>query len=962
MGCSGGSHLYPMSYTPPPGDRVGLQFDGATYTSPPGDRVGLEFSRTFAGGAEQYVFPHPWNPPAVGDATVQLNRRYLSPTPTIASEYGNASLRHQYRFVTPSGIYPQLAFGTASIRNWNLQAWPPGFVATQAGQPKIENLTRYLSAGGLPPRLAVGHATIFNADRYYRLSGFNASAFGSVFLQGGVVTVNVPPIAPPASGEPWVSRSPRELLPSSIFREFPTQHTVGGTRWINPEGWEATLWGSRIIPESQSVFPQGFGNEFGAAKVWNYVTRVNAAGLAATLEDRRFGRAYAWNLRQYVFVANDQTDGLAPPPQGGWTEIYNRNRIIAHHSTAPSALPRPLVILAAHQIVAQGIEAPGWDVGYKAGMVAYRVRHFPIDGIEAPHFGGWSSVHNGARVLRASGWASFSDSIPTVVNTRRWVQGVIGFESSLFGYAMVSDRVREISIEPRYSIEPPYINLPDVKLHTRYVDAIGSDMMGAGPPDLVVRWSIIYPKWTLTHHFGIPGLVNVTPEVRTHGNNNEDFGGASVRLEWRPVNVHSWLSELFGGARIADRTARIEVPGLNATTVSQRHEVTKTGAPPYTLQRIVLERFYEEIGAPLLDGYGIGLPVPPYPYGVPTPRVSQNIIYVRQDSASDRFGAAKVEANTIRVVPGIQEINTGIPWVSGKIRRVTVERFPDNQVYEPSRVRISPHTIYSVVEAPPLAKANHPVGTDQMHYVNSDRGDRAPGEVFGAATVRNRNQQIIVLSAGVLSGYGAASLTMRKRYVSPMGIQAYRFGWHTIPGDQTLEQFASPDASVFGGADVRHGPYLGPQDVTPIGFSGAFGLTAVELFDRELSAKGFDSLSAGSLRPNDRPYMWQGLRVGPHVPTSIGGGDQSAYGEQRISLRIRELQASGFDSFRSEYDIGDFSRRMRVRRPPAIRPPRKAVSVAGGDMASVSAPAAGLMRHYIRPDGNADQHRKGAPS
>lgn len=53
----------------------------------------------------------------------------------------------------------------------------------------------------------------------------------------------------------------RTLAPASIYREFETNHQVGGTQHIKPEALMLRFFGSRIIPEIQSVHPSGFTNQ-----------------------------------------------------------------------------------------------------------------------------------------------------------------------------------------------------------------------------------------------------------------------------------------------------------------------------------------------------------------------------------------------------------------------------------------------------------------------------------------------------------------------------------------------------------------------------------------------------------------------------------------------------------------------------------------------------------------------------
>ena len=106
--------------------------------------------------------------------------------------------------------------------------------------------------------------------------------------------------------------------------------------------------------------------------------------------------------------------------------------------------------------------------------------------------------------------------------------------------------------------------------------------------------------------------------------------------------------------------------------------------------------------------------------------------------------------------------------------------------------------------------------------------------------------------------------------------------------------------------------------------------------------------------------MPQGLHVGPKNLHHQVGFDAAGYGVHWVSLRVRELQAKGHDSFLSEYDLESFAQRMRVRNANDAWAGRRAVASHGHRSSHVGAPSVRPGTHYIRPDGNADQYRKGA--
>ena len=117
----------------------------------------------------------------------------------------------------------------------------------------------------------------------------------------------------------------------------------------------------------------------------------------------------------------------------------------------------------------------------------------------------------------------------------------------------------------------------------------------------------------------------------------------------------------------------------------------------------------------------------------------------------------------------------------------------------------------------------------------------------------------------------------------------------------------------------------------------------------------------GESKTGDTPFQWQGLRVGPLVPNIPEGFCAEQYGTPWVSLAVRDLPVQGWDSFEVGYDVSQFDKRMRVTRTPTPRPPTQGVGAVGIGPVPAGTPDARRGTHYIRPDGNADVYRKGAP-
>lgn len=134
---------------------------------------------------------------------------------------------------------------------------------------------------------------------------------------------------------------------------------------------------------------------------------------------------------------------------------------------------------------------------------------------------------------------------------------------------------------------------------------------------------------------------------------------------------------------------------------------------------------------------------------------------------------------------------------------------------------------------------------------------------------------------------------------------------------------------------------------------------AIDFFNRTIKAVGHSHLEMGTRKSGDTPFMWQGLRVGELIKGNYGGFENEVFGNTFISLKVRNVEAQGFESFVMEYDYTQFDQRMRVVRQELPKP-KLLIKPVGVDALLLAVPNIKPAVHYIRPDGNADQFRKGA--
>ncbi|WP_431106605.1 hypothetical protein [Variovorax paradoxus] len=954
--------IFPYQYAPPRWT-INASWVGKAACTP---AVGVRDGLWTLPSEDKYVPLTGWDSNSFGAATLQSYLTFVAPGGIASLSIGAHQVRNAAAALRPAGVASTLtfgatlvafgqrkvtppgfdhsAFGASAVVLKNRRLFPGGFVAGSAGDPTIINRNRYVAAGNIVAPAWGANPTIWLYTRYLLPNGLVATGFSSTNRishdrQYAQLNAGIPT---PGFGTAWISQGTRMVAPAGAFFDAVARPNVGGTRFLSPPGWDSSAFGTRIIPVSQTVAPQGFREVWGATTVKNYLSFVLPPGFETNVQEQyRWGRAQAYNLRQIVLQQYDPNDGLNPPAWSQWTAIENRNKTVATFSTAPPRPGEPLVFNNARVIAPAGMTPPGYPGTMPSGLVAYGVRQLPMDGIEPPPVLRWTAVYNAARVIAPVGEDAKAFGLAATENTRRYYQRIGDIDSVVYGVPFIDFAIRTLALEPRYAIQPPDVPLPEVKLYTRYVDPKGDDMARVGLVALSIHFNIVAPKWAHRDIFGEPRVLNVTPEMRGYGWNAEEFGDAFVRLQFRPVAPDGNSMQLFGQAKIADRKQSIAVPGNNFMRIGDKLVVTRTGAPPYSPQWIIQDGepvdSLSAFGKPGLNQYVL------YPFGIDALKV----------------GDATVRSNGIMVDAGIKVDGYGVPTVGLKRRVLTVQEWPGAEVFEPSPARITPHTIWAVVEAPAQAIRNH--GATNLHYVGQTV-EYGPGARFGRHSVRTYRGVLAPFSLGNTAQLGTASVQLHRRYLEPAGMQAYRMGWVIVgDGTQFVKQFGGADMQVFGQTAVARGPYLGPQTVKPAGLAPPdFGVTWISLLHRSFPLIGFNALRMGSSR-GEPPYQWQSLHVGPLMSTIPSGFNAQRFGSAWISLRIRGLEPQGFDGMLLEYDPEHFADRMRVRNaylPPGPAP--RMLALVGVDLAAVGVPNAKPAVHFIRPDGNADQYRKGA--
>lgn len=907
--------------------------------------------------------------------TLENNNRYYQPIGIDSMDFGATDVRNKTPSIFISSINAPV-FNAPAIGYRQRTVKPTGFDRLLLGKPLLIK-TPELAPKGLLAYQS-GQVTVWYKNREIKAVGFEDAKYSEKHttwlrvrlltplswvsnLNGrAVLTRNVRELIAGGYdsaryGTAWASFSPRSIAPQSIFKEFPTRHLVGRLQTVAPAGYIATLFGTRIIPVAQTLYPLGFSERFGVPVIDWYTRQLFATGFftGAKYQALRWGYTEVYNSVQYVRQEQDLTGGLAPPKWSDWQSIENKNKRIGVTGFQSQRFGYTKIDNNAEPLLPMGIKPP--IIG--GGMVAGAIRHITPAGMEAPYFGSYNSIYNDARIVDNKGGVHSTYGKPLVESNRRYFKGIGRFESLEISEPMISYAIRTLRFDERYGIAPPQINLPTIDTYTKYVEPAGFESSRTGLPTLFIHFNIIYPKWRQLTRYGEGRVYNLTPEMRTYGHDSMEFGVAAIRTQWRKVGAMGDTATLFGRLYISDRTKTIGSQGWLDTKLSQKHIVINTGAPLFTEQKINL------------DKYGIKVPdVSPQYLQVPKPGLNQNVIYVVQTKPNTLFGDTVVRANSIRLDDGsgIGTRNFGDGnRIELKNRAITFNGSKEQviqSVIALGKPRMSPHTIYAPKEAPNQAQANHPESIHDglaPHYVDFWTS-KGVGVVVGNPKVENQNRYIRAYgSDSMVIGNQRAYLKAIVVNLNKNGITAGRAGVPKIPF--TRQDLSFRDQSVDTLA-------LGKPDVistwSNIDNAGGISMPAipkheVQLKHRWVKPIGYSGLLMGASKYQDSPYMWQGLRVGAHVPTKIGAGDTSIFGTAFISARVRGISIEGIDSFISEYDVDSFADRMKVHRGRPLPNPIDRLTTEGFNAYQSGIANIGHGQRYIRPDGNSDQFRKG---
>lgn len=895
-----------------------------------------------------------------GQTKVRLAVEYLKPagiTATIA--FGTTSIKRAVEFIKPGGL-DSLNFGAAQVENFHRRIPPFGINSQVFGTSKIYNLRTYLQIDSInPPAYDYRYLPkVEYADRAIQVQGIAAPdlnpkpeskdrhliAYGVRYLQMNGYEATL-------FGHSGIYYNPRFLEPRGIFDQYNAEHKVSPKIIIHPEGFDANRFGSRIIPESQSIYPFGFKEAWGENGIHNYLQYVVPKGFltVGALPEYRWGNTYAYNLKQFI-TQNESSDSGLFPPSAGKPELFNRNRQIKTHGHDSQRFGFQLLENGARVLGPSGIVSP-IEVQPTKSFIAYRNRKVIAEGIDHPFASTWHQLTNAAALVQAKGFDAARYGTLTAQNTRRYFRFITGGELAQYGTPMISHGIRHIQADPFYTIGAPLVPMPKVENAVQFIHTKGFESQQMGWLESYIRWNRIYPRYTGGSVTGEPVVKNRNEHPKIRGFESMEFGNPSIDFFNKTIQQNSFIATLFGRLSIGDSKRFLEPASIKPVEITRFHEVYEIGTGHYPVKRILPTGFHSD----KLIG---------------TPVVLQNNIIVTNEGPFTRFGNTQVRFLGARVEPGIWEMNWGVPRVEYKTRTIYpqgkdfLEFFPDRQ----PAMMVSAHTIYAATtKVPEQAVRNHASPELPLHPIGGydavSQSVVEPGAKFGQSKIDHYHRYLKPYSIASLST-PRPEIRNTHHVIAPKGINAARVGMIAPLGDQTvLMRGGIASRNTFGELDIKN-KVITPNDIKPVGISAlGFGANRLEHFHRSIQLAGINSMEMGRSKDNDTPYTWQGLHVGPPMPTIAGGDNYQIFGTAWISHAVRELLPEGNDfSVVNEYDLYAFQHRMKVWNADKKEPSRQQVYTQGFVATSYGVPNIKHAAHYIRPDGNSEQYRKGAPS
>lgn len=806
---------------------------------------------------------------------------WLQPVRPLAwtyHQFGYATAYTLTQYVFPYFSAPSSHFGHPTWANSTrtIFAWGGQSSSVVNDEAVVEFRARILvnvSAG-----LQVEFGTQYVADYYQVIplvGGFRSSAFGTPKADWLVRTLYVQP-----------STDPPSVMPPLVGRHVP----------VYPEGFQSSAFGTFIAYNGIPVRPSGWRST-GTADTFETRVRLQRRFLPTQTLGivSSFDHATVYNLNRYVLHINgyDALDWA----KYGVADVQNYIKTLrpfGWRSDRFAFFPADLV--QPYQVLPEPIAPPAFP---RPVQVAFRIRYFPMLGIDSYVPGRWIVVWKSMKEVYPTGVASeaFVDRPESVVNRNREFKMHWVLESMEFGTAMVAYRVRRVY--HWFPSEGAGGGLgADVRINPHPVAPSGWDMDSDrhAAPYVEERFTIIHPWGKLPSW--PPSHKGATVENRNRSYRPGTFLPLDPDRYGRP-RVELWIRNVYPEGKAPDNRFGItdirdnkQYPSMAPSWISHRvpwtHKFEYTSITPYVTRRVFV-------------GEGPTVTV----FGSPTfPRVQ----IFPQAIAPIPPPKVLVKANSIwpKTVREANELDTqfGLPFIAGP-QWIVGARLGQEPRSEFGKPQMAHWTVWCRFDAPTQAQQNYPGDDWQLVDPWKQVGGFNPFGQFGNQWVALKHRTVQhwtgslkpavdqVTYSGILEMFGSPLVQLKKRRVYAVGRSFMRIGVIDIP---TSPRTIYPTSPYFGG----HGEMFGWNAVRysfELGYSGTarpsgwkshgFGTNVIELFNRTI---GPPAAFTSDLRYGSYIDGLDGIQLNPSLPLYPplnGGQPPTLVGPTRVGFPIK---------------------------------------------------------------------------
>lgn len=946
-----------MSYTPPSSFPAGLPFQppASPYTPPTSQPIALEFGDDVPPSSLANVTASDQS--SYGTPMVSFRVRYVVPSGFTNTAYGapTAYNSRQYVDVDTQGIH-QESFGTltAYLRNQYIhpmivqQSGEFGDFGARLLQPfelPFEPPVSYVPPASFPAELAfltAGSDTLLPTGIYTGAVGTpSVNLYNQLILPGGIAPnpqtgpgslQEAPPptvflrtryltptgIAPPltAFGSPHVSLYYQfvdlaGLGVSSV--SYGTALVADRIRYVFPAFIYGQAFGTANISRTLYILPSGFSSEFVSSnhELEDFSNKIRTH--SGSIDQAKYGVATLRNVREFVYAdtsawigsqvnypiiynkrqqltvgAFQNTNG--DPAGYGSHLVENRNRVVATQGHQSS---RFSFYAANVYNNARAIQPLGMDTLWGTARIEHRIRNVFPEGLNAFYSGPYTVVYNTARVVQPSGLTSAALGTPSVLNRNRTVNQYFPYEGGTLGTPFVAYRIRYLG--PFALLDVP-ASFPEVRHNPYPIAPLGIDSYATGGHDLNIHVNEILPKSVNVPpvpRIGDAYIRNRNVEVTPYAYDQSSYGRPLVQNRNQYVAATVGNTTQFGLAYIADSRRALRPQPFSSHSVSTFAQVRNLIPDPPGQQNVLPVSISPELTQ------------------VSTPSVRYQTIFPNGLNGLT-FGSHTIRTNTITYRWDFDDY-VGIPTIIGT-RWLYPQRIPaidgkgESDIFA-SMPRLSPHTIYApgATEATQQAKDNHP--GPAPHIIDAAMW-LAPPYHFGVHRIEHKNRTVYQTNPFATGEtFGTAVVTLRKRYIYPSPVRAFRAGIASLNGAQELLDTSAGDTSSFGAHLVKFAIEPTPA-VYPV------GIAPLVIANPDITPKNRNVYPTSATSD-----LWGVPMMGYTRRPEIQGYVATLWGTARVEHRIRYVFPVGYETFASSDTLSGFNDRMRVTlRNPAVRP------------------------------------------